>query len=116
MLPINYSNDKEIIVLSSQTASENAIILNTWTKMEESHSFNLPFTPPCIAETLNEAQMRGMCLDPYLRSRFDLCNVGSTLVTNGKGEVYYFVQNSIGTINFLFHKFAFFSIFHQHIS
>ncbi|XP_032690127.1 uncharacterized protein LOC116853254 [Odontomachus brunneus] len=98
LMTVTNSNDKEIVVLSSQIAGENAIILNTWTKMEESHSFNLPFTPPYIAETLNEAQMRGMCLDPYIRSRFDLCNVGSTLVTNTKGEVSYFVQNSIGDI------------------
>ncbi|XP_025162233.1 uncharacterized protein LOC105191284 isoform X2 [Harpegnathos saltator] len=97
LMAVTNSNDEEIVVLSSQTAGENAIILNTW-KMEESHSFNLPFRPSYIAETLNEAQMGGMCLDPYLRSRFELCNVGSTLVTSTKGEVSYFVQNSIGDI------------------
>jgi len=64
---------------------------------EKSHSFNLPFTPPYIAETLNESQLQGMCLNPYLRSRFELCNVGSTLITNVKqAEVSYFTQNSIG--------------------
>jgi len=65
---------------------------------ENSHSFNLPFTPPHIAETLNESQLQGMCLNPYLRSRFELCNVGSTLVTNLEAGVSYFVQNSIGII------------------
>lgn len=99
-MSINCSNDKEIIVLSTQKVGENAIILNTWMGEEESHSFNLPFTPPCILETLNESQIQGMCLNPYLRSRFELSNCGSTLVTNTqKGEVSYFVQNSIGTIN-----------------
>ena len=64
---------------------------------EKSHSFNLPFTPPHIAETLNESQIQGMCLNPYLQSRFELCNVGSALVTNvKKGGVSFFVQNSIG--------------------
>lgn len=99
MLRINYSDDKEIIALSSQTSGETAIILNTWMSEEESHSFNLPFTPPSIVETLNESQMEGICLDPYLRSRFDLCNAGSALITNVKGGgVSFFVQNSIGTI------------------
>lgn len=66
---------------------------------EESHSFSLPFTPPSIAETLNECQVQGMCLNPYLRSRFELCNSGSTLITDMmKGAVSYFVQNSIGII------------------
>lgn len=66
---------------------------------EKSHSFNLPFTPPFIAETLNESQVQGMCLNPYLRSRFELCNTGSTLIMNIKNAgISYFVQNSIGTI------------------
>ncbi|XP_029659599.1 uncharacterized protein LOC115233366 [Formica exsecta] len=39
------------------------------------------------------------CLNPYLRSRFELCNTGSTLITSTKkGEVFYFNQNSIGDI------------------
>lgn len=102
-MSINCSNDKEIIVLSTQKVGENAIILNTWMDEEESHSFNLPFTPPCILETLNESQIQGMCLSPYLRSRFELSNTGSTLITSTqKGEVSYFVQNSIGTINIFF--------------
>lgn len=68
---------------------------------EKSHSFNLPFTPPYIAETLNESQMQGMCLNPYLQSRFELCNTGSTLITNVKNTgVFHFVQNSIGIIIF----------------
>ncbi|XP_072749836.1 uncharacterized protein Taf1c-like [Anoplolepis gracilipes] len=92
------NNDKEIIVLSTQRAGENAIILNTWMD-EVSHSFNLPFTPSCIMETLNESQIQGMCLNPYLRSRFELSNTGSTLVTSTKkGELFYFVQNSIGDV------------------
>ncbi|XP_036141300.1 uncharacterized protein LOC114253727 [Monomorium pharaonis] len=96
---ITNSNDKEIIVLSTQTAGENRIILNTWLNEEESHSFNLPFTPPHIAETLNESQMQGMCLNPFLRSRFELCNAGSTLVTDvNNGDVFCFIQNSIGDI------------------
>lgn len=70
---------------------------------EESHSFNLPFTPPHIAETLNECQMQGMCLNPYLRSRFELCNAGSTLIANvEKAGISYFIQNSIGTIFILY--------------
>ncbi|XP_014479714.1 PREDICTED: uncharacterized protein LOC106747002 [Dinoponera quadriceps] len=98
LMTVTNSNNKEIVVLSSQTAGESAIILNTWASLEAFHSFNLPFKPPYIAETLNEAQLGGMCLDPYLRSRFDLCNVGSTLATSPKGEVSFFVQNSIGDI------------------
>ncbi|KYN08064.1 PREDICTED: uncharacterized protein LOC108776494 [Cyphomyrmex costatus] len=96
---VTNNDDKEIIILSTQKAGENAIILNTWMNEEESHSFNLPFTPPYIAETLNESQMQGMCLNPYLQSRFELCNVGSALVTNAKkAGVSFFVQNSIGDI------------------
>ncbi|KYQ55896.1 hypothetical protein ALC60_05178 [Trachymyrmex zeteki] len=96
---VTNNHDKEIIILSTQKAGENAIILNTWMDEEQSHSFNLPFTPPHIAETLNESQIQGMCLNPYLQSRFELCNVGSALVTNvKKGGVSFFVQNSIGDI------------------
>lgn len=94
---VTSNNDKEIIVLSSQTVGENVIILNTWLNEEDSHSYNLPFTPPSIAETLNESQVQGMCLNPYLRSRFELCNAGSTLVTSTRG-VFHFLQNSIGDI------------------
>lgn len=94
-----YSDDKEMIILSTQKAGENTIILNTWMDEDKSHSFNLPFTPPYIAETLNKSQIQGMCLNPYLQSRFELCNVGSTLVTNvKKGGVFFFVQNSIGIV------------------
>ncbi|EGI58091.1 PREDICTED: uncharacterized protein LOC105153231 isoform X1 [Acromyrmex echinatior] len=96
---VTNNDDKEIIILSTQKAGENTIILNTWMDEEKSHSFNLPFTPPHIAETLNESQIQGMCLNPYLQSRFELCNVGSALVTNvKKGGVSFFVQNSIGDI------------------
>ncbi|XP_077261778.1 TATA box-binding protein-associated factor RNA polymerase I subunit C-like [Temnothorax americanus] len=96
---VTNSDDKEIIVLSTQKAGENTIILNTWMNEEKSHSFNLPFTPPHVAETLNKSQMQGMCLNPYLQSRFELCNAGSTLITNIKNaEVFYFIQNSIGDI------------------
>ncbi|KAL6439055.1 hypothetical protein ACFW04_003804 [Cataglyphis niger] len=96
---VTNNNEKEIIVLSTQRVGENAIILNTWMGEEESHSFNLPFTPPCIMETLKESQIQGMCLNPYVRNRFELCNTGSTLVTSTKkGEVFHFIQNSIGDI------------------
>ncbi|RLU25293.1 hypothetical protein DMN91_003386 [Ooceraea biroi] len=96
---VTSSDDQEIIVLSSQTVGENAIILNTWLNEELSHSYNLPFTPPCIAETLNESQVQGMCLNPYLRSRFKLSNTGSTLVADvAKGGVFHFLQNSIGDV------------------
>lgn len=105
---INCSEDKEIIILSTQTAGENAIILNTWLSDEDSHSFNLPFTPPYIVETLHEAQMKGMCLNPYLRSRFNLCNAGSALITSlNEKEVFYFVQNSIGTVNVFLYNVRF---------
>ncbi|XP_011870349.1 PREDICTED: uncharacterized protein LOC105563391 isoform X2 [Vollenhovia emeryi] len=96
---VTNSDDKEVIVLSTQKAGENTIILNTWMDEEKSHSFNLPFTPPHIAETLNKSQVQGMCLNPYLQSRFELCNAGSTLISNVKNaEIFYFLQNSIGDI------------------
>jgi len=106
ILYIDYSNDKEIIVLSSQIAGENTIVLNTWLNKEDAHSYNLPYIPPCIAETLNESQMQGMCLNPYLRNRFELCNTGSTLVADlKKGGVYHFLQNSIGIVLYIiFHR------------
>lgn len=101
-----------MVVLSTQKAGENTIILNTWMNEEDSHSFNLPFTPPHIAETLNEAQMQGMCLNPHLRSRFELCNTGSTLITNvKKAEISYFVQNSIGIIIF-YHKIFYCALYY----
>jgi len=39
------------------------------------YSFNLSFTLPHIAETLNKFYMQGICLNSYLRSKFELCYV-----------------------------------------
>lgn len=83
-------------MISSQISGENRIILNTWTSSEISHSFNFPFTPPHIMETLNESQMRGMCLNPYLRDRFELCNSGCYMIKNSAENIFLFFQNSIG--------------------
>lgn len=90
--------DNEILVLSSQVAGENSIILNTWKTEDISFSYNFPFNPPHIIETLNESQMQGMCLNPYIRNRFELCNAGSTLLKSKMGDVFFFLQNSIGDI------------------
>ncbi|XP_076279135.1 TATA box-binding protein-associated factor RNA polymerase I subunit C-like [Lasioglossum baleicum] len=90
--------DKEFIVLSSQVSTESIVILNTWTSDEISHSFNFPYTPANIMETLNESQLQGMCLNPYLRNRFELSNVGSALIGNEAGDIFLFLQNSIGDV------------------
>lgn len=73
------------------------MILNTWTSSETSHSFNFPFTPPHVLRTLNESQMQGMCLNPYLRNRFELCNIGCTAIKSEAETISLFLQNSIGT-------------------
>ncbi|XP_029040385.1 uncharacterized protein LOC114874863 [Osmia bicornis bicornis] len=91
-------DDKEFVMLSSQISGENRIILNTWTSSEISHSFNFPFTPPPVMETLNESQMRGMCLNPYLRDRFELSNSGCYMIKNSAENIFLFFQNSIGDI------------------
>ncbi|KAK9304854.1 hypothetical protein QLX08_003922 [Tetragonisca angustula] len=90
--------DKEFVVLSSQIASETTIIVNTWTNSEISCSYNFPYTPPHIKETLNESQMQGMCLNPYLRDRIDLSNTGSFLIKDDAQNIFLFLQNSIGDI------------------
>ncbi|CAL7946110.1 unnamed protein product [Xylocopa violacea] len=90
--------DKEFIVLSSQIAGESTIIINTWTSSETSHSFNFPYIPPDIRETLNESQMQGMCLNPYLKDRFELSNTGSSLIKSDSQNIFLFLQNSIGDI------------------
>ncbi|XP_015190954.1 PREDICTED: uncharacterized protein LOC107074221 isoform X1 [Polistes dominula] len=90
-------NKEEILVLSSPLAAESSMILNTWT-YESPHSYHLPKTLPSIKETLNDAQLQGLCLDPYMKNRLELCKAGSTLVTNQKGDVFFFVQTSIGDV------------------
>ncbi|XP_076751559.1 TATA box-binding protein-associated factor RNA polymerase I subunit C-like [Xylocopa sonorina] len=90
--------DKEFIVLSSQIAGESTILINTWTSSETSHSFNFPYIPPDIRETLNESQMQGMCLNPYLKDRFELSNTGSSLIKSDSQNIFLFLQNSIGDI------------------
>ncbi|KAI4504053.1 hypothetical protein M0802_000524 [Mischocyttarus mexicanus] len=90
-------NEEEILVLSSPLVGESLMILNTWT-YESPHSYNLPITLPSIKETLNEAQLQGLCLDPYMKNRLELCKSGSTLVTDQKGDVFFFVQTSIGDV------------------
>ncbi|OAD52878.1 hypothetical protein WN48_11255 [Eufriesea mexicana] len=62
-------DDKEFVVLSSQIAGETTVIVNTWTTSEISHSYNFPYIPPHMKETLDQSQMQGMCLNPYLRDR-----------------------------------------------
>ncbi|XP_068974470.1 uncharacterized protein TAF1C-like isoform X1 [Bombus flavifrons] len=91
-------NDKEFVVLSSQIAGETTVIVNTWTDSEIPQSYNFPYTPPHIKETLNESQMQGMCLNPYLRDRFELSNTGSFLIKNDTQNIFLFLQNSIGDI------------------
>lgn len=93
---IIFREDKEFLVLSSQPSSDTAIILNTWTSSETSHSFNFPYTPPHIKDTLNESQMQGMCLDPYLRDRFELSNIGTLIIQNDTQNIFLYRQNSIG--------------------
>ncbi|XP_076245686.1 TATA box-binding protein-associated factor RNA polymerase I subunit C-like isoform X2 [Calliopsis andreniformis] len=88
----------EFVILSSQIAGESTIILNTWTSSETSHSYHFPFTPPDVMKTLNESQMQGMCLNPYLRNRFELCNIGSIIIKNEANELFFFLQNSIGDV------------------
>lgn len=90
--------DKEFVVLSSQIAGETTIIVNTWTTNEISHSYNFPYTPPHIKETLNESQIQGMCLNPYLRDRFELSNTGSFIIKDINQNIFLFLQNSIGDI------------------
>ncbi|XP_066595492.1 uncharacterized protein TAF1C-like isoform X2 [Prorops nasuta] len=91
-------NEQEIIVTSSQLTDENSIIVNTWTGGESAHSFSLPISPPNILDTLNLCQMDGTCLDLRMRVRLGLSNVGSTLIMNNDGYVFFFIQNSIGDI------------------
>ncbi|XP_012147864.1 TATA box-binding protein-associated factor RNA polymerase I subunit C-like [Megachile rotundata] len=90
--------DKEFLMLSSQISGESTIILNTWASDIITHSFNFPFIPPNIMETLNESQMQGMCLNPYLRDRFELCNSGCYMIENSVGDIFLFFQNSVGDI------------------
>ena len=89
---------QEFLILSSQIPTESTVILNTWTSSETSHSFNFPFTPPHVLKTLNESQMQGMCLNPYLRNRFELCNIGSTAIKSDGETISLFLQNSIGDV------------------
>lgn len=84
------------MILSSQIAGESTVVLNTWTSSETSHSFHFPFTPSHITKTLNESQIQGMCLNPYLRDRFELCNIGSAVIKNDAENLFFFLQNSIG--------------------
>lgn len=93
---IIYRENKEFVVLSSQVPTETTVILNTWINSETSHSFNFPFTPSHIMETLNESQLQGMCLNPYLKHRFELCNVGSAIIKNESENIFLFLQNSVG--------------------
>ncbi|XP_017763570.1 PREDICTED: uncharacterized protein LOC108553256 [Eufriesea mexicana] len=91
-------DDKEFVVLSSQIAGETTVIVNTWTTSEISHSYNFPYIPPHMKETLDQSQMQGMCLNPYLRDRFELSNTGSFLIKDSMQNIYLFLQNSIGDI------------------
>lgn len=97
LLPTINRNEEEILLLSSLLAGESSVILNSWTD-ETSHSYNLPVNVPSIMETLNESQLQGLCLDPYLKSRLELCTTGSTLLSDQNGDVFSFIQTSIGDI------------------
>lgn len=85
-----------MILLTSQLQRERSIILNTWINQERSQSFSLPFTSPSILETLRESQMQGKCLDPSMKLRLGLSNVGGALIPGTEGQTFLFLQNSIG--------------------
>lgn len=85
-----------MIALTSQLAGETAIILNTWESRDTPHSYSLPYNPPSTLDTLKESQMQGKCLDPSLRKRLQLSNVGTSLVLDSNGDLTLFLQNSIG--------------------
>lgn len=95
-----YSDGEEVIIISSQLASEKSVIFNTWQQFDDPHSYYLPHAIPTILETLKESQLLGTCLDPMTSTRVGLSTVGSTLMVHDK-NIYYFNQNSLG-INFLF--------------
>ncbi|XP_012280790.1 uncharacterized protein LOC105699921 isoform X2 [Orussus abietinus] len=80
-------NETEIIVLSSQLPRENTIILNTWENTETPHSYNLPYTPPSILDSLTASQQQGKCLDPSMRIRAELSTAGSLLIPDG--DIFY---------------------------
>ncbi|XP_051174820.1 uncharacterized protein LOC127290354 [Leptopilina boulardi] len=90
--------DQDVIILTSQLQRERSIILNNWTNENDSQSYSLPFTPPSILETLQESQMQGKCLDPLMKHRLGLSNAGCTLIPDTEGQIYLFLQNSIGDI------------------
>lgn len=52
--------------------------------------------PSSISDTLKACQDEGKCLDPSMRGRLGLCNVGATLNSNDRNDVNFFTQNSIG--------------------
>lgn len=40
--------------------------------------------------------MQGKCLDPLMKHRLGLSNAGCTLIPDTEGQIYLFLQNSIG--------------------
>ena len=84
-----------MLLLASQIPRESAIILNNWENENHSRTSGWPFTPPSILETLQQSRIRGKCLDPSMKLRLELSNVGSCLTTDGR-HTFLFMQNSIG--------------------
>ncbi|XP_012256778.2 uncharacterized protein LOC105686480 [Athalia rosae] len=91
-------NEEEIITLSSQLSGESTMIINNWTSDTDMHSHSLPFMPLSISETLRACRDKGMCLDPTIKTRVELCNAGTTLNVTDTNDVTFFTQNSIGDI------------------
>ena len=85
-----------MILLMSQLPRESSIIVNNWIDDNSSRSYSFPYTPKNILETLKQSRMQGKCLNPYMKLRLELCNVGCTLITDDKGLTFIFQQNSIG--------------------
>ncbi|XP_015601100.1 uncharacterized protein LOC107270526 isoform X2 [Cephus cinctus] len=91
-------DEKEFVVICSQLTDEVSIILNTWVHSDTPHSFSLPYTPPSILQTLAVSQSRGKCLDPIMKSRIEVSNVGCAMGADTEGHISLFLQNSLNDI------------------
>lgn len=96
-------NNKELVCLSSQWFEDLCVVSNysnTLTRTDDINGVSLPYRPPSLMQTLNEAHRKKLCYSLYDEIHNRLCTSITGLVSLDQGDsCSVLMQNSIGDIS-----------------
>ncbi|KAI8434451.1 hypothetical protein MSG28_012473 [Choristoneura fumiferana] len=98
----NFEFNKELVCLSSQWCEDMCIVPNYIQSLKDSGftGVTLPYRPPSILQTMNEARNQALCLDVYNSLENRLVTALSGILLVEQGEKYIILsQNALGDIS-----------------